>query len=99
MTLKRFVFIMFFKNSLKNNAKRMLLICVKYFTLRIAVHFDYRMPKSKHAQDESIPAHYITGAMIFGAGCFDAGAGTGAGVAVAGDDEDSFAFLQASTQS
>ncbi|PKN53755.1 MAG: hypothetical protein CVU55_01110 [Deltaproteobacteria bacterium HGW-Deltaproteobacteria-13] len=97
MTLKRFVFIAFFKNSFKNNVKRMLLICVKYFTLRIAFHFDYRMPKSKHAPDESIPPHYIAGAMIFCAGCFGAGAGTGAGVA--GDEEDSLAFLQASTQS
>lgn len=57
MILNIFVFIVFFKILLLNNVKRMLLICVKSFTLRIRFHFNCRLFKSKHMQNESIHIH------------------------------------------
>jgi len=62
MILNIFVFIVFFKILLLNNVKRMLLICVKFFTLRMRFDFDYRTFKSKHTQDESIRLNYFLSA-------------------------------------
>jgi|GEM_PF-1171390 len=62
MILNIFVFIVFFKILLLNNVKRMLLICVKFFTLRMGFDFDYRTFKSKHTQDKSIRLNYFLSA-------------------------------------
>jgi hypothetical protein len=62
MILNIFVFIVFFKILLLNNVKRMLLICVKSFTLRMRFDFDYRTFKSKRTQDESLRLNYFLSA-------------------------------------